>query len=54
MDSADFPQFIVTVANEAACETSLDKSVFFPCLSSQLVSVDYDWIVQGHEFVNDI
>ncbi|MDD5896257.1 MAG: hypothetical protein PUC79_08265 [Prevotellaceae bacterium] len=32
MASADFSQFVVTTANETACETSRDKSSVFPRL----------------------
>ena len=32
MASADFSQFVVTAANETACETSRDKSSVFPRL----------------------
>ena len=34
MASADFLQFVVTMANGTARETSRDKSVFFPHLPS--------------------
>ena len=32
MASADFSQFVVTTANETACETSRDKPLAFPRL----------------------
>ena len=41
MASADFSQFVVTTATETVCETSRDKSVFFPRLPSRFTSMGY-------------
>ena len=41
MASADFSQFVVTTANETACETSRDKSRTFPRLPARFTSLGY-------------
>ena len=41
MASADFSQFVVTTANETACETSRDKSRTFPRLPIQFTQQGY-------------
>ena len=44
MASADFSQFVVTTANESACETSRDKPVFFPRLPSRFTPMGYGYL----------
>ena len=41
MASADFSQFVVTTANETACETSRDKSRTFPRLPVRFTQQGY-------------
>ena len=41
MASADFSQFVVTTANETACETSRDKSRTFPRLPARFTTLSY-------------
>jgi hypothetical protein len=41
MASADFSQFVVTTANETACETSRDKSRTFPRLPARFTPLGY-------------
>ena len=45
MASADFSQFVVTTADETACETSRDKSVFFPRLPSRFTHMGYGYLL---------
>ena len=44
MASADFSQFVVTTTNEIVCETSRDKSVFFPRLPSRSTPMGYGYL----------
>lgn len=37
--------FVVTTANETVCETSRDKSVFFPRLPSQFTPMGYGYLL---------
>jgi hypothetical protein len=50
MASADFSQFVVTTADETACETSRDKPSVFPRLPAQFTHVGYGCLLDFAAF----